>query len=67
MSMEYCQMVIQTKGWIDLKLPETYIDQLNKLSLQGWEVDQMVPIHTGISGTTAMVFLLKRRRIGVQS
>jgi hypothetical protein len=60
MKWEYSQWVVNTKGWIDLKLPTQYIDQLNELARQGWEVDQMMPIHTGISGTTAVVFLLKR-------
>ena len=60
MIYEYRQWVVNTKGWIDLKLPDTYIEQLNQLARQGWQVDQMMPIHTGISGTTAVVFLLKR-------
>ena len=60
MIYEYRQWVVGTKGWIDLKLPESYLEQLNKLARQGWQVDQMMPIHTGISGTTAVVFLLKR-------
>jgi len=61
MKWEYRQWSVGTKGWIDLKLPDQYIDQLNELARQGWEVDQMIPIHTGISGTTAVVFLLKRQ------
>ena len=60
MKWEYRQWVVNTKGWIELKLPDKYIDQLNKLACQGWEVDQMMPVHTGITGTTAVVFLLKR-------
>ena len=67
MTWEYRQWVVNTKGWIDLKLPDEYIVQLNHLAQQGWEVDQMMPIHTGISGTSAVVFLLKRQRNGVQS
>jgi len=67
MIWEYRQWVVNTKGWIELKLPDEYIDQLNRLAKQGWEVDQMIPIHTGISGTSAVVFLLKRQRNGVQS
>ena len=61
MKWEYRQLVVGTKGWIDLKLSEQYIAQLNELARQGWEVDQMIPIHTGISGTTAVVFLLRRQ------
>jgi len=61
MKWEYRQLVVGTKGWIDLKLPDQYIDQLNELARQGWEVDQMMPVHTGISGTTAVVFLLRRQ------
>lgn len=60
MNWEYRQLVVNTKGWLDLKLPENYIHQLNKLAVKGWIVDHMVPIHTGISGTTAVVLLLKR-------
>jgi hypothetical protein len=60
MKWEYRQLVVNTKGWLDLKLPDNYIDQLNKLARMGWEVNQMVPIHTGISGTTAVICLLKR-------
>jgi len=60
MNWEYRQWVVNTKGWIDLTLPPQYVDQLNELAGQGWEVDQMMPIHTGISGTSAVVFLLKR-------
>ncbi|MFC1996433.1 hypothetical protein ACFLXI_02350 [Chloroflexota bacterium] len=67
MSLEYRQFVVNTKGWIDLKLPVEYINRLNQLTQQGWEVDQMVPIHTGISGTSAVLFLLKRERIRVKS
>jgi hypothetical protein len=59
MKWEYRQLVVGTKGWIDLKLPDQYIDQLNEWARQGWEVDQMMPIHTGSAGTTAVVFLLK--------
>ena len=61
MKWEYRQLVVDTKGWINLKLPDQYIDQLNQLARQGWEVDQMMPIHTGVSGTTAVVFLLRRQ------
>ena len=60
MIYEYKQWVVNTKGWIDLKLSDNYLEQLNKLAQKGWQVDQMMPIHTGISGTTAVVFLLKR-------
>ena len=60
MTYEYRQWTVNTKGWIDLKLPDHYLEQLNKMALQGWEVDQMIPVHSGISGTTAVVFLLKR-------
>jgi hypothetical protein len=60
MTYEYRQWVLGTKGWLDIKLSDEYIAQLNQLARQGWEVDQMVPIHTGISGTSAVVFLLKR-------
>lgn len=67
MIWEYRQWVVNTKGWIDLKLPAEYIHQLNRLAQQGWKVDQMMPIHTGISGTSAVVFLLKRQLNGVQS
>ena len=67
MTWEYRQWVVNTKGWVDLRLPEEYINQLNHLAVQGWEVDQMMPIHTGISGTSAVVFLMKRKRNGVQS
>ena len=67
MTWEYRQWVANTKGWIELKLSDEYIEQLNHLAHQGWEVDQMMPIHTGISGTSAVVFLLKRERNGVQS
>jgi hypothetical protein len=67
MVWEYRQWVVNTKGWVDLRLPEEYIDQLNHMSFKGWEVDQMVPIHTGISGTSAVVFLMKRKRNRVQS
>ncbi len=61
MKWEYRQWVVSTKGWIDLKLPDQYIDQLNEWARQGWEVDKMMPIHTGIAGTTAVVFLLRRQ------
>ena len=61
MKWEYQQFVVGTKGWINLTLPDQYIDHLNELARQGWEVDQMMPIHTGISGTTAVVFLLRRQ------
>ena len=67
MEFEYRQLVVNTKGWVDLKLPKEYIDQLNLLAIDGWEVDQMMPIHTGISGTSAVVFLLIRKRNSVQS
>jgi hypothetical protein len=60
MTCEYRQWTVNTKGWIDLKLPDYYLEQLNQMALQGWEVDQMMPVHSGISGTTAVVFLLKR-------
>ena len=60
MTYEYCQMEIGTKGWMNIKLSDEYIAQLNQLARQGWEVDQMVPIHTGISGTSAVVILLRR-------
>ena len=61
MTYEYHQWTVNTKGWIDLKLPDQYIAQLNELARQGWEVDQMIPIHAGISGTTAVVFLLRHQ------
>jgi len=61
MKWEYQQLVVSTKGWINLTLPNQYIDHLNELARQGWEVNQMMPIHTGISGTTAVVFLLRRQ------
>jgi len=61
MKWEYRQWVVRTKGWTDLKLSDEYIDQLNEWARQGWEVDQMMPIHTGIAGTTAVVFLLRHQ------
>lgn len=67
MTWEYRQMVVGTKGWIDIKLPDAYITKLNRMAEQGWEVDKMVPIHTGISGTSGVVFLLRRQKSGVQS
>lgn len=67
MIWEYRQWVVNTKDWIDLKLPDEYIDQLNRLAEQGWAVDQMMPFYAGISGTSAVVFLLKRQQNGVQS
>jgi hypothetical protein len=67
MNWEYRQLTIGTKGWIGITLPDAYIAQLNRLAEQGWEVDQMIPIHTGISGTTNVVILLKRQKSGVQS
>ena len=60
MTYEYRQLVASTKGWLDIKLSDEYLTQLNQLARQGWEVDQMVPIHTGISGTSAVILLLKR-------
>jgi len=67
MTWEYNQMNVGTKGWMDIKLPDAYLTQLNRLAEQGWEVDQMIPIHTGISGTSNVVFLLKRLKSEVQS
>jgi len=67
MTWEYRQLVVSTKGWIDINLPDKYLEQLNRLAQQGWTVDQMVPINTGISGTLSVVFLLKREKSGVQS
>jgi hypothetical protein len=60
MTWEYRQFVINTKGWLDIKLPDNYVHQLNNLANKGWEVNKMVPIHTGISGTSSVVFLLRR-------
>ena len=60
MTYEYRQMVVHTKGWIEISLPDDYLAQLNQLARAGWEVDQMVPVHTGISGTSAVILLLKR-------
>lgn len=62
MVWEYRQFAVNTKGWVDLTLPEEYLEKLNRLALDGWEVDQMLPIHSGISGTTTVIFLLKRER-----
>jgi len=53
----YRQLVVITKGWIEQKMPDDYIDQLNHLARQVWEVDQIMPIHTGISGTSTVVIL----------
>ena len=62
MVWEYRHFAVNTKGWVDLTLPEEYLEKLNRLALDGWEVDQMLPIHSGISGTTTVIFLLKRER-----
>ena len=67
MVWEYYQLAVNTKGWVDLTLPEEYLEKLNQLAIEGWEVDQMVPIHTGVSGTTTVILLLKRERKRVQS
>ena len=67
MEWEYCQLAVNTKGWVDLKLPEEYLEKLNQFAIEGWEVDQMLPIHSGISGTTTVIFLLRRERKRVQS
>ena len=64
---EYRQLKVNTKGWVDLTLPDEYLEKLNHFAIDGWEVDQMGPIHTGISGTTTVIFLLKRERKRVQS
>lgn len=60
MKYQYHQLVVPTKGWLEIKLPEGYIKQINQLARDGWQVDHMMPIHTGISGTTAVVILLKK-------
>ena len=62
MIWEYRQFAVNTKGWVGLTLPDEYLEKLNHLAIDGWEVDQMLPIHTGISGTTTVIFLLKRER-----
>ena len=67
MVWEYRQLVVHTKGWVDLSLPEEYLEKLNQLAMDRWEVDQMVPIHSGVSGTTTVIFLMKRERKRVQS
>ena len=45
---------------LNFSLPDQYIPELNKLAQQGWEVDQVIGLHVGISGTNTVIFLLKR-------
>ena len=60
MRYEYTQFQVPTKGWLDAKLPEQYLTELNRLARQGWQVDQAISLHRGMGETTSVLFLLKR-------
>ena len=60
MNREYRLLEVPVKGWTSAGLPKTCAEQLNKYAREGWKVVQMTPLHTGIAGTTTVVFLLVR-------
>jgi hypothetical protein len=62
MSREYRLLEVPVKGWTSAHLPKDCADWLNKLANQGWKVEEMTALQTGISGTTTVVFLLVRER-----
>ena len=59
---EYAQFQVEVKGWIGGKLPEDYVDELNLLAQQGWQVDHVIPLQIGAGTTSSVIFLLKRER-----
>jgi hypothetical protein len=60
MSREYGLLEVPVKGWTSASLPKDCAERLNKLAHQGWKVDEMIGLQTGIAGTTTVVFLLVR-------
>ena len=57
---EYTQLRVDLKGFWGVNLPDGYIDELNRLGDQGWELVELIPLDYGVQGTVSVVCLLKR-------
>jgi hypothetical protein len=57
---EYLHLDVPTKGLIGVSLPEYFVDKLNQLGQEGWEVVLAAPLAVGAGMTARVCFLLKR-------
>jgi hypothetical protein len=61
MKWEYRELDVPTKGLLGVSLPQEFVEQLNWLGQEGWELVQAVPLAIGAGMTERVVFVLKRQ------
>jgi hypothetical protein len=64
MKWEYRQLDVPTRGILSPRLPDGYLDELNSLANEGWELVQGIPVTVGAGMTERVIFILKREREG---
>jgi hypothetical protein len=64
MKWEYRQLDVPTRGILSPRLPDDYLDELNSLANEGWELVQAIPLAVGAGLTERVIFILKREREG---
>jgi hypothetical protein len=60
MKWEYRGLDVPTRGLLGVNLPQEFVEELNRLGQEGWEVAQAVPLAVGAGMTERVVFVLKR-------
>jgi len=61
MQWEYRHLDVPTKGLLGVSLPQEFLDDLNRLGKEGWELVQALPLATGTGITERVIFVLKRQ------
>jgi hypothetical protein len=57
---EYQQFTVETTGIVSAKLNESFINQLNMLGKDGWELVQALPIAEPYGKTGSVSFIMKK-------
>jgi hypothetical protein len=61
---EYKQFTIETTGVFTTKVTQEFIDRLNELGDDGWELVQALPLAQPYGKTGPVLFILKRPKKG---
>ena len=61
MKWEYQQRDVPTHGILSVTIPEEWLDELNRLGSEGWELIRAVPLAVGAGTTERVIFVLKRQ------
>jgi hypothetical protein len=67
MEWEYRHLQVGIKDLINASLEDKIVQELNRLAEQGWQVDQVIRVHTETDKATTVLYLLKRKTLQGQA